>query len=121
MKINKLLKIIWGLSVIIEIIVFIGTNIILKDTYEVYNSTNYLALIIIEIINIIFVVLLFKKSDSKLVHVLYIIFIIITLFVPIYHNANTYIPAELGSELMGLAIKERYLNIYGINILKIIK
>ena len=118
---NNIIKIIWCISIIIEVIVFIMVNFVYKDTYEIYNSTNYLLLIIIEIINIIFGILLFKKSESKLVFILYTIFIIITLFIPIYHNGNTYAPTGPDSYLMGLAFEERYLNIYGINIIKFIK
>ena len=51
---NKLFKIMWIISMIIEILVFIMVNFIYKNTYEVYNSTNYLALAVIELINIIF-------------------------------------------------------------------
>lgn len=118
---NKIFKIIWYISIIIEVIVFIAVNFVYKDTYKIYNSTNYLLLIIIEVINIIFGILLFKKSESKLVFILYTIFIIITLFIPIYHNGNTYAPTGPKSYLMGLAFEDRYLNIYGINIVRLIK
>lgn len=116
---NKLFKIMWIISMIVEILVFIMVNFIYKNTYEVYNSTNYLALAAIELINIIFGILLFNKKNNKLIKILYIVFIIITFFIPIYHNGDTYAPTGPGSELMGLAFKERYLNVYGINIIRI--
>lgn len=118
---NKIFKVIWCVSIIIEVIVFIIVNFVYKDTYEVYNSTNYLVLVIIETVNIIFGILLFKKSESKLVFILYTLFILITLFIPIYHNGNTYAPTGPKSYLMGVAFEERYLNVYGINIVRIIK
>ena len=92
---NKLFKIMWIISMIIEILVFIMVNFIYKNTYEVYNSTNYLALAVIELINIIFGILLFNKKDNKLIKILYIVFIIITFLIPIYHNGNTYAPTAL--------------------------
>ena len=75
---NKLFKIMLIISMIIEILVFIMVNFIYKNTYEVYNSTNYLALAVIELINIIFGILLFNKKNNKLIKILYIVFIIIT-------------------------------------------
>lgn len=116
---NKIFKIIWIISFIIPTITFLIVNIIKKGTYEVYYSTNYLVLIIFGIINIIFGILLFKKEVKNLILMLYIIFIIITLFTPVYHNVNTYAPTGPRSELMGLAFNERYLNAYGININKL--
>ena len=118
---KTILKIFWLVNIIIEVVIFLIVNFAYKDTYEVYNSTNYLVLIIIEIVNIIFGILLLRKSESKIVFILYIIFVIITLFIPIYHNGNTYAPTGQDSHLMGLAFKERFLNIYGINIIKLIK
>ena len=118
---NKIFKTIWIIGIISSVITFFIINIINKNNYEIYNTTNYLMLIILEIINFIFGILLFKKSDSKLLYIIYTIFIIITLLIPIYHNGNTYAPVGLGSELMGIAFKERYINMYGINIIKFIK
>ena len=115
---NKIFKIAWTISFIIPIITFIIVNIIKKNTYEVYESTNFLLLIIFTIINITFGVLLFKNNVKNLIYILYIVFIITTLFLPIYHIGNTYAPTGLRSEFMGLAFDERYLNIYGINIIK---
>lgn len=117
---KKVLKCIWSITFIITIITYLIVNIINKNSYEVYNSTNYFALITFEIINIIFGIVIFSNSTKRIISILFIVFIIITLCVPIYHNANTYAPTGPGSELMGLAIKERYLNIYGINIINLI-
>ena len=121
MKNGKVLKIVWLISFIISIVVFVMTAIVLSDTYEIYNETYYLPLLIIEIINIIFGVLFFRKNKiTKSYVIIYLILILITFFIPIYHNGNTYAPTGPNSHLMGLAFNERYLNIYGINIIKII-
>ncbi len=106
---------------IVEVLVFIMVNFIYKNTYDIYNSTNYLALAVIELINVTFGILLFNKKNNKLIKTLYIIFIIFIFFIPIYHNGNTYAPTGPGSEFMGLALKERYLNVYGINIINFFK
>jgi len=115
---KNIFKIIWIISLIIEIIVFIKVDFVYKDTYEIYNSTNYVVLLIIEIINVIFGVLLFKNKENKLIYVLYVIFAIIIVFIPIYHNGNTNAPTGPDSYLMGLAFEERYLDVYGINIIR---
>lgn len=116
---NKIFKMIWSISVIIEIIVFIMRDFVYKD--EILDSTNYLLLIIIEIINIIFGILLFKKRENKLIYILYIVFVVITLFIPIYNIGTTYAPTGPGRELMGLCVEYRDVNIYDIDIIKIIK
>ena len=111
---SKIFKIIWIISLVMPIIAYLIVN---KKSYDVYNSINYLALIILEIINILFGIFLFLKKENKMLYIIYVIFIIITLIIPIYHNGNLYAPTGPGSELMGVAFKERYLNIYGINII----
>ena len=118
---NKLFKILWCISIIVAIIVFIIVGIVRKNSYDVYNSINYILLAIIEIINLLFGFLFFKKTENKIVYGFYIIFIVITLLIPIYHNGYTYAPTGPRSYLMGLALKAKYLNIYGINITKFIK
>ena len=118
---NKLFKILWCISIIVAIIVFVIVGIVRKNSYDVYNSINYILLAIIEIINLLFGFLFFKKTENKIVYGFYIIFIIITLLIPIYHNGYTYAPTGPRSYLMGLALEAKYLNIYGINITKFIK
>ncbi len=118
---NKIFKIIWIIGIISSVITFFVINIVNRNYYEIYNTTNYLVLMILEIINFVLGILLFKKSDSKLLYIIYTIFIIITLLIPIYHNGNTYAPTGPGSEFMGIAFKERYINMYGINIIRFIK
>lgn len=121
MKNGKVLKRVWLISFIISIVVFVMTTIVLSDTHEIYNETYYLPLLIIEIINIIFGVLFFRKNKiTKACVIIYLIFILITFLIPIYHNGNTYAPTGSNRQLIGLAFNERYLNIYGINIIKII-
>ena len=117
---NKIFKIIWIIGIISSVITFLIINIVNRNNYEIYNTTNYLTLIILEIINLTFGILLFKKTDSKLLYIIYSVFIIITLLIPIYHNGNTYVPTGPRSELMGIAFKERYINMYGINIIRFI-
>ncbi len=118
---NKLFKILWCISIIVAIIVFVIVGIVRKNSYDVYNSINYILLAIIEIINLLFGFLFFKKTENKIVYVFYIIFIGITLLIPIYHIGYTYAPTVPRSYLMGLALEAKYLNIYGINITKFIK
>ena len=43
------------------------------------------------------------------------------IFIPIYHNESINVPTGHGSELIGPEFKETYLNIYGMNIIKIMK
>lgn len=116
---NNLFKIIWTISFIVQLIIFILVGFVYKNTYVIYNDIYYVALSIIEIINILFGILIFKKSN-KLINILYVVFALIVIFIPVYHNANTEAPKGPNSEFMGLAINERYLDAYGINIKKII-
>ena len=92
-------------------------NFIYKNMFNyIYTNTNYLILCIIQTINIIFGILLFKKMKNQLIYILYTIFLIITLFIPVYSSSYTYAPIGEKSEYMGLAIGKQDLNIYGINI-----
>ena len=116
---NKIFKILWIISLLIPIITFLFVNIIKRKTYQIYNSTNYLGLIIYFILNILFGFLFFKNYKNKIIYILYITFIIFTLCVPIYHNGNMYAPTGPRSNLMGVAFQERYLNVYGINIIRL--
>lgn len=121
MKNYKALKIVWIISFIISIVVFIITTIVLSATYETYNEIYYLPLIIIELINIIFGVLFFRENKiTKTYVIIYLIFVLITFFIPTYHNKTTYAPTGPNSYLMGLAFEEKYLSICGIDITKII-
>lgn len=59
---DKIFKIICIINILMAIIVFILVDFVLyKDIAMKYDSTNYLALIIIEVINIIFGILLLEK------------------------------------------------------------
>ena len=114
---DKIFKIICIINILMAIIVFILVDFVLyKDIAMKYDSTNYLALIIIEVINIIFGILLFRKGKKKLIHILYIAFIIIIIFIPIYHNGYYFAPTGPNSYLMGLAFNDNYLDVYGINL-----
>ena len=82
MKNDKVLKIVWTINFIISIIAFVMVTIVLSDTYEIYNETYYLPLLIIEIINIIFGVLFFRKNNTtKSYMIIYLIFILIIFFI----------------------------------------
>ena len=117
---NKIFKVIWILSLLVQIAVFVLVTIVFKNSYDVANVTNFIALAVIEVINIILGILLFLKKDNKAIYVFYIIFVIISLLIPIYHNGNYMAPSGQGRELMGVAYNERFLNIYGINIVRLI-
>lgn len=121
MKKDIVLKIVCIIFVVISIGVFVKTNIILSNTYDLYNEIYYLQLIVIEVINIIFGLLFFrtKKITNKYI-ITYLVFLLIIFCIPIYHNGNTYAPTGPNSYLMGLAVNERYLNIYGINIIEFV-
>lgn len=121
MKKDIVLKIACIILVVISIGVFVKTNIILSDTYDLYNETYYLQLIVIEVINIIFGLLFFrtKKITNKYI-ITYLVFLLIIFCIPIYHNGNTYAPTGSDSYLMGVAVDEGYLNIYGINIIEFV-
>ena len=116
---NKIFKIIWIISLIIELLVLI-IKFFNKNTYETFNI-SYLPFAIVELINILFGILLFKKDNNKLIKVLYIVYIIITFFIPTYQIGKTYAPTGPGSERMGLAYEEKNLNVYGINIIGLYK
>ena len=116
---NNLFKIIWAISSIVQLIIFILVGFAYKNTYIIYNDVYYVVLSIIEIINILFGILIFKKTN-KVINILYVVFTLIIIFIPVYHNANAKVPTGSNSELMGLAIDERYLDVFGINIKEII-
>lgn len=109
-------KITWLLSIVAIIIIFIIMKFNIKNAINLTCSTNYISLIIIIVIKLIFGVFLLKKKDNKLLYSLFIIFLAIIIFVPIYHIEYDYASTGSKSELMGLAHEEKYLNIYGMNI-----
>ena len=116
---NKILKIIWSVIIIFQIIVFIFDRLgILYHWYDTYFNTNYLVFCIIELINITFGFFILKQKENthRRLRILYLIFIIIIFFIPVYEYGNTFAPSWTNSELMGLGVKRRYLNVYGINI-----
>lgn len=115
---NKfVLKIVWIVSIIIMIIANIHINL---QNYEIYDNTNYILMGAIGSVNLVFgLYIFFRKNEKyKLLTSLYLIFLIAIFFIPVYHNGNTYAPIGPNSNLMGLAFKERYQNIYGITISK---
>ncbi len=118
---KNVFKIIWIVCFIIEVVVFIMVNTVLKKGADVFFSIHIVPLIIIEIINIVFGILLLLKKDNKVIHILFIIFIIILFFIPIYHIGNTFAPTGVGGRLMGIGLHERLLNVYGINIIKLFR
>lgn len=123
MKINRLIKLISILFVIIPICMFVLFNVILKNSFDVYNSTNYIIFSIIEILNIIFAIVIFKSKEhiNKLLIIIFSIYIIITFLIPVYHTGHTYAPTGPNSELMGLALKQNYRDIYGVDITELVQ
>lgn len=123
MKNNKIIKSISILFIIVPLCMFIIFNVIIKDSFDVYNSTNYIAFTIIELLNIFFSIIIFRSKEqiNKLLIIIFIIYIIITFFIPVYHLGHTYAPTGPGSELMGLALKQNYRDIYGMDITELVQ
>ena len=119
----KVLKILLILMTVIPLILIIIFNIILKNAFAVYNSTNFILFLIIELINIMlsikFVVL--KKDISKKTIILITIYLIITALIPIFHIGSNYALEGPDAYLMGVALKENYIDIYGIDITYFVK
>lgn len=123
MKNNKIIKSISILFIIVPLCMFIIFNVILKDSFDVYNSTNYIAFTIIELLNIVFSIIIFRSEEqiNKLLIIIFIIYIIITFLIPVYHLGHTYAHTGSGSELMGLALKQNYRDIYGVDITELVQ
>lgn len=121
--ISRIVKVLLILMTIIPIILIINFNIILKNAYDVYNSTNFILFSIIELINIILLVkiIISKKELSKKIIIFITIYLIITALIPIFHTGETYSPEVPNSELVGVSLNEIYRNIYGIDITNIVK
>ena len=108
--VNLALKILWTIIFFEEIVV----------AYFFINKVQiFYSLIIILIINVIFGFLI--KKPNKLISILFILYLMILFFVPIYNTSYTYAPTGPNSHLMGLAYAEEIRNIYGVNIAKIVK
>ena len=59
----------------------------------------------------------YAVNEKKKIFMFFIlIFIIVSILIPIYHVEYTYAPTGPGSEFMGLALKKEIINIYGIDI-----
>ncbi len=114
MKKEIFLKIISIVLVVIPICCMILMQIIQIES----KSINYILFTILEIINIIFMLKIFidKKPKTNKFIVLYVIYIIISILIPVYNSMIYVVPTGPGSELMGLGIKNLELDIYGINL-----
>ena len=114
----KVLKILLILMTVIPLTLIIIFNIILKNAFDVYNSTNFILFLIIELINIMLLIkfVVLKKDISKKTIILITIYLIITALIPIFHTGSTYAPEGPDAYLMGVALKENYRDIYGIDI-----
>ena len=120
-KLYLVVKIILLIAIVFPIIICIMINTVLKDKFDVYNSTNFIIFIIIEFINIFILFKLINKKDvNKKVFILIICYLIISALIPVFHLGYTIIPEGQKSELMGLGLKESYRSIYGINITKLV-
>ncbi len=119
----KVLKILLILMTVIPLILIIIFNIILKNAFAVYNSTNFILFLIIELINIMLLIkfVVLKKDISKKTIILITIYLIITALIPIFHTGSTYAPEGPDAYLMGVALKENYRDIYGIDITYFVK
>ena len=119
----KVLKILLILMTVIPLTLIIIFNIILKNAFDVYNSTNFILFLIIELINIMLLIkfVVLKKDISKKTIILITIYLIITALIPIFHTGSTYAPEGPDAYLMGVALKENYRDIYGIDITYFVK
>lgn len=115
MKKEKFLKIISIILVVIPICCMILVYLIQFDGEK---HINYLLFAILEVINILFMLKIFidKKPKTNKFIVLYVIYIIISILIPIYNGTIYVAPTGPGSELMGLGIKRLKLDIYGMNL-----
>lgn len=113
MKKEIFLKIISIILVVIPICCIILVQIMFDEKY-----INYLLFAILELINILFMlkILKGKKSITNKFIVLYAIYIIISILIPVYNGTIYVAPTGPGSELMGLGLKAFRLDIYGINL-----
>ena len=123
--INNIIKIIGICSIIVPIPVilfFIKPTYTLLSNDAVYYDINYIFLIGIEIVNVVTTIIIFIKKEKlkKSFIIIYCIYIILSLLIPIYHIRETRNPTESLSYLMGLEVVDKYNNIYGIDISGII-
>ena len=120
-KLYLVVKIILLIAIVFPIIICIMINTVLKDKFDVYNSTNFIIFLIIEFINIFILIKLINKKDvNNKVFILIICYLIISALISVFHLGYTIIPEGQKSELMGLGLKESYRSIYGINITKLV-
>ena len=119
MKQNKILKVITMLNLIIPIIVLIFFQ---NKATIVPCLTSYNKVLIIELINLIFIIYLFKvKKYNKVVILLFLLYIIIIAMIPVHIYQEAVAPTGPFSYLMGLALGEKhYYNLYGIEITQFI-
>ncbi len=122
-NLSKVLKILLILMTAVPLILIIIFNIILKNAFAVYNSTNFILFVIIELINIILLIkfVVLKKDIGKKTIILITIYLIITALIPVFHTGSTYAPEGPDAYLMGVALKENYRDIYGIDITYFVK
>ena len=115
MKKEIFLKIISIILVVIPICCMILVHLIQFDGEK---HINYLLFAILGVINILFMLKIFidKKPKTNKFIVLYVIYIIISILIPVYNGAIYVAPTWPGSELMGLGIKRVKSDIYGINL-----
>ena len=118
MRINRLFRFISIALVIVPICMLLLFNVILKDSFDTYCSTNFILFSVIEILNIVFAIVIFKSKDNirKPLLVLYIVYSFVTFPVPVFYIERTYAPTGPNSELMGIALDKEYRDIYGVDI-----
>ena len=111
---NKILKVISIILVIVPIIVYI------LEKMNNVNQINIIALCILETINILIMLYVFKKNVNNILIGFIICYAIISCLIPVYSSGYQYAPTGQYSDLMGVAYKYIDRDIYGIDITKII-
>lgn len=110
-------KIIINILLIISLLLIILTNIfIIKCDFDIIKI-NYIMLIVLLIINVLLLIINnMEKGNKKNENIIILIFIIFSFCFPIYEIGILYAPTGSYSHLVGVALKQRYIDIYGIKI-----
>ena len=118
MRISRIFRIISIVLATVPICLLLLFNVILKGSSETSYSTNFILFSVIEIINIVFVIIIFKSKDNirKPVLVIFIAYAIITFLVPVFRVQHAYKLTGLKSDIPGIAVDYEYRDIYGVDI-----
>lgn len=118
-----IMKIVLVFLIILPLIIYVLLNMILKNKFNIYLTTNYLFFIIIETINLIIAIFFFvrKINLTKKFILFFCCYFILSMLIPVYHTGYTHAPTGPGSERMGITLKENHRNIYGLDITNLVK